>query len=841
MINYDNNPTSSTTTITYPIHPSNAPPSSTANTFDSLDSTVTPLVLYPSSVPPVSVPEAAHTVHPMATTLSTSTNQHQSYTGNQISDSNDPYLTIPLGVMQRSTTTDQDVTSATRPMPQKRLGSKPMQEFNEISHRSSPTSAASALLLPNSATNSATADSSVAVPSNTLRTKVTNEPNSSTSATHNNIRTTATGTSSDSVYLVKVDQEKQQLYDANLTNQNNAKVSSPVMQTKSSNRFQSSISKLVETFPALNGKKGMKHGVGTTSNIVSTAEKKNYKPYTIGNVPQDATAFSTLLEKNLLRHNNDTAFRVSGTGSCFNGDNDNHTSITTSATKVHSVDKILQDLDEQKFPYEGYVGGGSSYADAMSPARFSVVSDGQSLSLCYTASEQGSMTYSLSDVVIKENKKVATVPSSEEALLIELLRQNTPQSHMQMLELLRRPSIPNDESFVSCEVQSDEEGTDDKRSESENGILSLDKSDSSNDATETSSITLDEEEKPKLTTDRSGSVYAHTAVSLLKTGTGTQNNLVRDILKRALPSPTKSIETANECLSQLVEREPLTLSEKKEKKIESTNSPNNVTDFSVEKSCESSQSSILHPIRIFPENNEVNISPELVVATYSTETATVLQSDGNVKISACKPSNLYSENISASNNKTNSSELTSLLVVTSSFDFNNDLSAKNVNCVKDNLASFTTPSAVVGIPKAVDNQINISDGVESMPPPPPPPSMPPPKKKSGQSYNLPKTMAEGRDLSVTCQPLLIPPKPSAERFHAPQSTPIPPPPPPSLPPEIIKVDTSNESVKINLGSILAKRKAAATLIQKVSRRWIHGQFYLCVSAILEDVNLSLRI
>jgi len=119
--------------------------------------------------------------------------------------------------------------------------------------------------------------------------------------------------------------------------------------------------------------------------------------------------------------------------------------------------------------------------------------------------------------------------------------------------------------------------------------------------------------------------------------------------------------------------------------------------------------------------------------------------------------------------------------------------------------------------------------------------MPPPKKKSGQSYNLPKTMAEGRDLSVTCQPLLIPPKPSAERFHAPQSTPIPPPPPPSLPPEIIKVDTSNESVKINLGSILAKRKAAATLIQKVSRRWIHGQFYLCVSAILEDVNLSLRI
>ncbi len=87
----------------------------------------------------------------------------------------------------------------------------------------------------------------------------TNEPNSSPSAAHNRIRTTATGTSSDSVYLVKADQEKQQLHDANLTNQNNDKVSSPVTQPKSSNRFQSSISKLVETFPALNGKKGMKH------------------------------------------------------------------------------------------------------------------------------------------------------------------------------------------------------------------------------------------------------------------------------------------------------------------------------------------------------------------------------------------------------------------------------------------------------------------------------------------------------------------------------------------------------------------------------------------------------
>jgi hypothetical protein len=82
-----------------------------------------------------------------------------------------------------------------------------MQEFNEISHRSSPTSAASALLLPNS----------------------------SFSAAHYRIRTTATGTSSDSVYLVIVDQEKQQLHDANLTNQNSDKVFSPVTQTKSSN------------------------------------------------------------------------------------------------------------------------------------------------------------------------------------------------------------------------------------------------------------------------------------------------------------------------------------------------------------------------------------------------------------------------------------------------------------------------------------------------------------------------------------------------------------------------------------------------------------------------------
>jgi hypothetical protein len=199
-----------------------------------------------------------------------------------------------------------------------------------------------------------------------------------------------------------------------------------------------------------------------------------------------------------------------------------------------------------------------------------------------------------------------------------------------------------------------------------------------------------------------------------------------------------------------------------------------------------------------------------------------LQSDDDVNVSSCKPFNLPKENVQVAN-KNNDSERMSSFAVTPASDLKND-----------SLAEYRPSSMIsAGSLQTLENEFNKFDGAESMPPPPPPPLMPPPKRKSGQSNTLQKAKAEGRDLSITYQP------PSAERFHAPQNTSLPPPPPPSLPPEIIKVDTSNESIKDNLGSILAKRKAAATLIQKVSRRWIHGQLIFSVSEILEVVTFDL--
>jgi hypothetical protein len=754
------------------------------NTLDSFESiaTTTAHALYPSSVVPgleVANTKASQIHHPFVTNNNYAiSNQHQPYT------TSDPYN---ISGMYHSTV-DQGISTSTftasitsRPLPQKRLGSQSIQEFDK------PLALinSSGLLYPQGDDHTVSTlqrDVVVTVPPTIQRTDT---------KLQNAFTGTKNITGTPDFENVNDVGSRQQSSNLITRSQSAAKVSPPLTEKKSS-RY-SSISKLVETFPALNGKKGSSPVVVGQSMMEAT-EKKMVKQSS--NVPTDSPP--ELVEKNLIRHNSS----IKASGSVIESSlvlSHNNKNIV-----VQSVDKILEDLDERKSRYESF---GQS-AEMMSPARFSMISDGQSLSLCYTASEHGSMTYSVSDVVSKETKKVV-VPNSEEALLIELLRQNTPQSHMQMIELLKRsPSIPNEGSYLSYGGNTDE-SADEKASESEDGVLSLGKSESSNDATETSSITLDEEDKPKQQMERS-SVFARTAVNLLKT-TGPQNNLVRDILKKTLTSPIKSLEILSDdpSSSQAVDKNISELDKNKS----ANDLPDNVVDF-IEKNDESSQVSFLQPLNILSggTSSEAN--------SFSAE-----KDDGILIVSGpATPSDIVDEVPEAGASKTGTVEA-------SSTELDNHLS--DFTSVEAANSSFPVSSAAIGAdyPNSPENEVYFIDEVKNMAPPPPP-SLPPPKRKTGLSKSSHKMMAEGHDLSIGSQPFALPPKPSSEQSNSTKITPLPPPPPPpSLPPEIVKVESSKESVKINLGAILAKRKAAATLIQKVARKWIYGSLSFHVSAI----------
>ena len=411
-----------------------------------------------------------------------------------------------------------------------------------------------------------------------------------------------------------------------------------------------------------------------------------------------------------------------------------------------------------------------------SPARLSMNSDGQSASLCYTNSEMGSMAYSASDAASKE-AKTQTI------------------------------SIPAENSFLTSE--SDVE--------------------SANERTETSSITIEDEEKPDPPIERSA--FARNAINFLKASP--QNPLVRDILKKTLSSPRKkSLPSLDDNASGEAGDLALLTGGTETNKQGSgrflvKNSPDNVADpalLQFSSPSQSLQDGIYKPTETATSSSSSSFALPNPMRIFS-DTTSISVVSSNASEASSLTVDEKGSNICKSENQSLLSPMRAAVVVDNICPYSPGLSKEEHMTMTSSATSIPpSPERTTVVPRQLPKlpeTVTDYDSIKANPPPPPP-SLPPPSKSTKSQH-----IATAKS-NVDFQPYL-PSKTANDLSHATLKVAPPPPPPPSLPPIKMKVDSSKESVKYNLGSILAKRKTAATSIQTVARIWIYRQLLLYVS------------